>query len=231
MTFNGTHREPKTRAFGAGKSAPQPPANSLNSPRFLGSARRVDGDVNLGETQRSSLTLRRRREASKSPNDKRTGAVNIGAERQARTCDLRMNRAVLLFRFFFPRCRFFFFFLLPTSNPDGDETTSGAEGRAAGMWAGPQRGARCSADVVSLTFTTLKKDGVSGRGLRLLPLPLPLPPPLSFYDGAQTLDNLVAPGYHHSSHYLAKAIPFDLCEMRIIHDRKSSCVRKAPAPA
>ena len=28
---------------------------------------------------------------------------------------------------------------------------------------------------------------------------------------AQTLDNLVAPRYHHSSHYLAKPIPFDLC--------------------
>lgn len=28
---------------------------------------------------------------------------------------------------------------------------------------------------------------------------------------AQTLHNLVAPRYHHSSHYLAKPIPFDLC--------------------
>lgn len=64
--------------------------------------------------------------------------------------------------FFFPLSIFFFSSSSPL-NPDGDETTSGEEGRAAGMWAGPQRSARCSVDVTSLTFMTLKKDAVSGR--------------------------------------------------------------------
>lgn len=83
-------------------SASPRPTNSLNSLHFLGSGRRVDGAINLTETQRSSLTLRRRREASKSPNDKRTDAVNISVEhrdakRQPWKCDRRMNRGFFLF--------------------------------------------------------------------------------------------------------------------------------------
>lgn len=85
----------------------------------------------LGDAEEQLDFATQEREASKSPNDERTDAVNIGVERHRRTCDQRMNRG----SFFY--CSFF-----PSWSPWIQHCFKAVEcgkSRASGMWAGPQR--------------------------------------------------------------------------------------------